>query len=601
MVIELSKSPCPSMFTTTILRDHAESCWYRYYDAIGSVTAQEIDEVQSALIEVEARVEREQVYAAGFVTYEAAGAFDEKLCTHAQATLPLLCFTFFSRRERLDGLDAPDKGDEMRDSNLGEWQLDIDADDYRQKIQEIQYQIGAGDYYQVNYTARLKAEGVADLSTFTRIASAAPYAAFLQANEFNIVSASPELFFSRDGEKIQCRPMKGTIPRGNSSVSDINQAQWLQASAKNRAENLMITDMVRNDLGRIARAGSVAVPKIFHIEQYPTVWQMTSKVTARTNASIVDVFKALYPAASITGAPKRASMECINRLETSPREIYTGTIGYIAPNQKACFSVAIRTIWSDKNTNTSHYGAGGGIVWDSNVEDEYAELLAKTQVLYTRQQNVCLLETMRWSPAEGFFLLAEHLSRLASSARYFAIDCDIPAIEARLAELARELASTTQRVRLTLNQQGDIQLQATELQLNTAPQELMLAKLSVKTCDNFLYHKTTQRQVYEQAAAQVGAGYEALLCNEHGYVTESVIANVVYELDGEHFTPPVSDGLLPGTLRSHLLEEGKIQERSLHVRDIHRPTAWFLVNALRGWRTAQLVSQEANANAEVSR
>ena len=569
------------MLSRIILRDPQQGCWYEYSQPLAVLHAARLDDVLPVLANIEARVEEESLYAAGFVTYEAAAGFDSHLTTHPPGSLPLLCFGLFDQRTRLETLP------EQAESRLGSWQDEVAPQDYQQRIEWLRGHIAAGDTYQVNYTTRLHAEGRINLGTFARMAKDAPYGAYIEGDDFTVVSASPELFFERQGGVITSKPMKGTASRGLSSCADMQQAQWLRQSDKNRAENLMITDMVRNDLGRVADVGSVQVSELFGIECYPTVWQMTSTVTARSEASVVDLFTTLFPGASITGAPKYASMQFIRQSEVSPREIYTGTIGLIAPGQYALFNIAIRTAWSDKLSNTSRYGAGGGIVWDSDGADEFAELQVKTRVLHAERRLFELLETMRWTPEQGIYLRQRHMQRLADSALYFAYLYEPQEIEHALQVHLDSLPPRPHRVRLCLKENGAVHVESEELVLSDQVQILALAAHPVCADDVSLYHKTTDRKVYQQATATVPAGQEALLYNTRGFVTESAIANIVYRMAGKLYTPPVSDGLLPGTLRGQLLAEGEVQERSLHLDQLDEVESWYLVNALRGWRTAE--------------
>jgi para-aminobenzoate synthetase/4-amino-4-deoxychorismate lyase len=571
------------MLSRVILRDPQQNCWFEYKQPQSVIHTKQIADVAPKLAEIESIVERDGLYAAGFITYEAAAAFDSHLITYPPANLPLLCFGLFKDRTRLDTLPREQEQD------LDKWQIETDSKEHAKHVLLLKRHIEAGDTYQVNYTTRMWATGRVDLGTFSRMAQQAPYGAYLDGEEFTIVSASPELFFQRDGSRLLCKPMKGTAARGLSSKADLEKAEWLRSSEKNQAENLMITDMVRNDLSRIANKNSVQVSDLFHVEQYPTVWQMTSTVTAESDVSTQSLFNALFPGASITGAPKKASMDYINQYETSQREIYTGAIGLIAPDSKALFNIAIRTAWTNKRTNISHYGSGGGIVWDSDAQDEYAELLTKTQILFKQASGFELLETMRWSPAESIYLIERHLNRLSESARFFAFAIDLPLIRQKLMATVKDLPPQLHKLRLRLDRLGNCQVSAELLTLSDSPQRVTLSKNPVSSDNVSLYHKTTNRALYLQAAESVPEGVEALLYNTDGYVTESVIANIVYTIDGQRYTPPLSDGLLPGTLREELLSSAQVTERSLHLDQLNQIESLMLVNALRGARIAELV------------
>jgi len=586
------------MLSEVVLRDPAQRCWFLYRKPLAVLATDDHAEVAAILSAVEQRVEAERLYAAGFVCYGAAAGFDRALPGQLPGSLPLICFGLYEQRQRLESLSELTLNASPRAAEL-DWRLLVSRREYRQAVGILRAHIGRGDTYQVNYTARLQAPGRLNAAAFARIAADAPYGAYLDGEHFTIVSASPELFFERVNGRLQSRPMKGTAPRGLDGASDEQAARWLKQSTKNRAENLMITDMVRNDMGRIARPGSVQATALFEVERYPTVWQMTSTVEAETEVDTTEVFRALFPGASITGAPKRAAMQLINEFEPLPRDIYTGSIGVMEPGGLRRFNIAIRTALTDKRTDTTSYGAGGGIVWDSDPDEEYAELLAKTRVLYAKPQQFQLLETMRWEPRKGIFLRAQHLARLAASAEYFNFSLSMTHVEQRLdaqlnASPEREHAL---KVRLLLNPDGSCEVQTTALadqhpDAETPAQAVMFAETPVDSADVFLYHKTTQRSVYERAAQEVPTGVEPLLVNEQGMVTESNIANVVYRMGGELYTPPVADGLLPGTLRAQLLRQGTIKERSLHVGETAKVEAWYLINALRGWRRAELQGEK---------
>lgn len=563
------------------LRDAQQNCWLFFHRPLAVIAAQQAADVLPALREIETQVRQNGRYAAGFLSYEAAPAMDDALRVKTPgAGLPLLWFGIYTPPERLALPVFP--GEAARFS--GPWEPTTGEDAYHRAIHQIKEYIARGDTYQVNYTYRLRAEGSPPAwPLFVELAGAhnAPYAAFLETADWAICSISPELFFTLRGETVTTRPMKGTAPRGRWSEEDRQMAAWLQQSEKNRAENLMIVDMARNDLGRVARTGSVRVPALFQVEKYPTVWQMTSTVQAESSAGLVEIMQSLFPAASITGAPKNRTMQIIAELETTPRQVYTGAIGYFAPGRVAQFNVAIRTLWTDKQRRAAEYGVGGGIVWDSQAADEWAETQTKARVLTERPQPFELLETVRWTPAEGWFLLDRHLERLQSSADYFDFPLDLAALRRQL-ERAAAGFSEPQRVRLLLSCSGQCTLQAEPLPQTAPPARVCLAAVPIHSGDRFLYHKTTRREIYRQALAGRPGCDEVLLWNERGELTEATIANLFVEIDGALFTPPVECGLLPGTYRSWLLAEGRAAERVLRPDDLRRCTRVYLANAVRG-------------------
>ncbi len=535
---------------------------------------------------------REGFYAAGFVAYEAAPAFDRALAVKDDSGFPLLWFGLYAGVEEVElpGLAAGAEGGEM------EWQATVGEAEFCREVARIKALIRSGDTYQVNYTYRLRTRLACDpWDAFLRLVAAQdpPYGAFVDTGDWVVCSASPELFFRLDGARIQCRPMKGTAARGRTQAEDLALAQALRASEKERAENVMIVDMVRNDLGRVAQTGSVTADRLFEVEKYPTVWQMTSTIEARTEAGLSEVFRALFPPASITGAPKVRTMQIIAGLEPLPRRLYTGTIGFLAPGRRAQFSVAIRTLLADRRTGCAEYGVGGGITWDSDPEAEWQECRAKARILSVPAPAFSLLETMRWTPKEGYFLLERHLDRLQDSASYFGFSIDLAALRQELAQLAARLGQARQKVRLLVTKEGRFSLEAEELPEAAAKrQRVAVAHAPVDSSDPFLYHKTSNRGVYETARIACPGFEDVLLFNQGGEITESTIANVAVEIEGRLCTPPVSCGLLPGTLRAHLLQQGQLFERPIAVEELHRSPRVFLLNSVRGRWEVEVVKAE---------
>jgi para-aminobenzoate synthetase/4-amino-4-deoxychorismate lyase len=579
-----------------VLRDATSGEWLVFGPPEEVCFARDRADVAGALSRACRRVEEEQLYAAGFVCYEAAAAFDPALVTHPGGPLPLVCLGLFRAPERLDRLS-----DAGRHRPRHDWAFVGTRQEYLRAIAAIKVEIAAGNTYQVNFTVRQHADGIRDAwGLFLTMAIDAPYAAYIECGDHAIVSASPELFFELDGDKLLCRPMKGTAARGMTTAEDREKRRALNESAKDRAENVMIADMVRNDLGRIAAPGTVAHEALYAIEKYRTVWQMTSTVSASTRAPVVDIFRALFPSASVTGAPKVASMKLIAALEDSPRQVYTGAIGYIAPRRRARFSVAIRTAVVDRKTRAGVYGVGGGIVWDSDAADEYQECLNKARVLGTSvpEKDFSLLETMLWTCEDGFALLAEHLGRLEASAEYFDFWLDRMVLERRLAALGATLSPAVKhRVRLLLDRNGRVEIAARAMppDIEDRPFRLGLAISPVNTRDPFLYHKTTRREVYEQALAAAGSCDDVLLWNEERNLTECSIGNVVLRFQGLLWTPPVSSGLLAGTFRGKLLREDVVRERVIGVSELADAEAIYLVNSVRGWVPCELLGSKIDS------
>ncbi len=566
-----------------IVRDAASGAWRLFEKPIEIVTASKAADVLPALEAIEEHCTRNARYAAGFLSYEAAPAFDSALKTQDAGDFPLLWFGLY---------DAPHDCtlDELADGagSVSEehWEPSISAEHYARVFKELQELIRRGDTYQVNYTYRMRARLTSDpLALFLRLSASQmpPFGAFVDTGEWAVCSASPELFFHRGGARVESRPMKGTAARGLWFEQDLEHARRLLESDKERSENVMIVDMVRNDLGRVARPGSVRVTSLFDVERYPSVLQLTSTVAAETDARLVDLMRALFPAASITGAPKARTMEIISAMECSPRRMYTGTIGFVEPSGRSQFNVAIRTVLVNRVTGEAEYGIGGGIVADSNRADEWNESQIKARVLTARPPSFELLETLLWMPEGGYLLLGRHMKRLLQSADYFAFQADALDIRDRLERYAASLPRTPHRVRVVVSRRGAVEISSAPHDIDAGFSIVTLAAAPIDSSNPFFYHKTTNRAAYDDAIASRPGFEDVLLYNERGEVTESTIANLVVEIGGELLTPPISSGLLPGTLRAHLLAEGKIREKVITVQDVRAMKSCYLLNSVRGF------------------
>jgi para-aminobenzoate synthetase / 4-amino-4-deoxychorismate lyase len=520
-------------------------------------------------------------YAAGFLSYESAPAFDSAFKVRSGHSMPLLWFGIFQQ---------PEKQTIKSDGTfkLTEWKPSVSPDEYHESILSIKDSIENGDTYQTNYTIRLNSQFQGDdIAFFEKLkrAQASNYCAYIHTGKHSILSASPELFFQLKEGKITTRPMKGTIKRGKTFADDTDKADWLYHSEKNRAENVMIVDLLRNDLGVIAEAGTVQVEKLFEIEQYPTVHQMTSTITAKVTdkTELFEVFKALFPCGSITGAPKISTMNVISNLESTPREVYCGAIGFISPDMEAVFNVPIRTVVIEQETGKATYGVGGGITWDSTTEDEYDEILAKASLLQVERPEFQLLESLLLEQGE-YFLLAEHLNRLNNSASYFGFEHNIEEIEKALVDFAAEHGSEKLKVRLLVARNGAISVEGNPLGNPLAPLKVSLATQPVNEENPFLYHKTTNRVVYTEAQNKMSHElFDVLLWNNKGELTEFTNGNVVLEIEGKCWTPPVESGLLLGTFREMLLKSGEISEKTLTVGDLKECTKVWFINSVRKW------------------
>jgi para-aminobenzoate synthetase/4-amino-4-deoxychorismate lyase len=463
----------------------------------------------------------------------------------------------------------------------------LDAGRYRAAVERIRALIHAGDCYQANYTFALTGRCYgAPLALYERLRRAQPvrYGAYITDGRRHLLSRSPELFIQRCGRRLTCRPMKGTAPR----TSD---PQALAASAKNRAENVMIVDLIRNDLGRLAPAGGVRVESLCDIEPYPSVWQMTSTVNAEpVSAGLSEIFRALFPCGSVTGAPRIRAMEIIRELETQPRGIYCGALGWLAPNGDFRFNVPIRTLTIAPHGRV-HLGIGSGIVADSDPEDEWRECLLKSSFVHRAPPGFALIETLRCQPADAnpYPLLERHLARLARSAHALGFACDLPALRAALLREA-DGRSGTLRVRLQLEADGRCSIGATPLDDLPDNLSVTLSPHRLRADDPLLRHKTTARSLYDRDLTQAMAAghFDLLYFNERGQLCEGARSSVFVELDGQLWTPPLACGLLDGVWRRKMLDEGRARERVLTLAELRAASALYLGNALRGLLRVQL-------------
>ena len=571
-----------------------------FADRVGVIEASGVDDVVTAIDEIERQANR-GLWAVGFVGYEAAPAFDLNLTVRSRGDyhrdLPLLWFGLYEQQ-----IINPEPEDDLGGYRLSAWEWVDSKNHFIDDVERIRLHIIAGDTYQVNYTSRLRARFEGDPVAFYHDLAGAQsggYGTYIDTGRFHIVSASPELFFDRyptgkGVDRLITRPMKGTIGRGRWVAEDEEQRQALAESEKDRAENLIIVDLLRNDLGRVARFGSVAVSDLLAVERYDTVWQMTSTITGDVDVDVPlrSILTGLFPCGSITGAPKIRTMQIISDVESEPRGVYTGAIGFVSPGDargpRASFSVGIRTVVIDADTGEAEYGIGGGITFDSDPEREYEEATLKAQILSYGSSDFELLETMRWHPETGWYWLEAHLDRLHESGSYFGVSIDRDEVVDRLE--AGVAGSGESRVRLTVDRRGRIGVSVTPL-VDEEHRSVTLAldTQPVDPSSPFLFHKTTRRSVYEQARQRHPHADDVLLVNDTGQITETTIANVAVKLDGVWVTPPVASGCLPGVYRKVLLEEGTIHEREIGLDDLRRCDGIALLNSVRLWRSAFLI------------
>lgn len=566
------------------LPGHPERLTAAFSSPLCILSAARAEEVPAVLERAEQHA-RAGCWVVGFVAYEAALAFDRALQVQdaPHGGLPHALFAVYRNS---DAAPRP-RGRHL----VGAWHDETRRAEFDAAIAHIREGIAAGGYYQVNYTTRLHAPFSGDALSFfdsLRASQPAAYCAYLDFGPWQVCSVSPELFFhwganQGSGRVLTCRPMKGTAVRHENPELDRAAASALQHSPKERAENLMIVDLMRNDLSRVAQPGSVQAAPLFTVEAWPTVWQMTSTVSCVTKADtgLEDVFRALFPCGSVTGAPKAASMAAIRKLETSPRGVYCGAAGALLPGGEALFSVGIRTPVVDAAAATVECGIGSGITLDSEASLEHAEWIAKQAFLMQACPAYQLLETLRLHQGR-YWLLAGHLQRLAHSARALGFVCDEANIGTVLLSAARQLPEGNWRVRLLLSSDGTVRTEPFPLEPQPAAPATALAKAPVSASDPWLRHKTTRRELYSSLAAGGGEVFDTLLYNERGELTEFTRGNLVLELDGQLLTPAAECGLLPGVYRAALLKRKRIREHIVRVDDLARASRIWFVNSVRG-------------------
>ena len=551
-------------------------------------------ELTGLLCDVEQAV-CERLYAAGRIDYEAGYALHGLPGREPEETLA--CFGLYREPLRFDHWTGLSNGGALPEASgrvsyrpaVSQPALQIDRATYDAKFAEVQRLLAAGDTYQVNLTSRVEAErrgSALDLYESLIALQPVDFAAILHFDDSLALSFSPELFFRMDGgSRIVTRPMKGTAPRGSRAEEDDRQREWLAHDEKNRAEHVMIVDLLRNDLGRICQPGSVRVEELFRVETYPTLFQMTSNVSGNLLAGsrFGDVIRALFPSGSVTGAPKRRTMEIIRDLEEQPRGVYTGAIGFVGPGGVACFSVPIRTL--DVCEERIRMGVGGGIVADSTAETEYDECLLKAAFLNEAARTPKLIETLLWS--DGFELLDLHMARLGASARELGYGFDAAYIVRELDRVAEGLKGDT-RVRLLLSPDGAVEIACSPVVGPRSDLRVRIAARRLLSTDVWQRHKTTRRMLYDRELSRARAdGFdEVLFLNEDDEVVEGAISNLFVEMDGCLYTPPLSAGALPGVFRRHLLEtRPEMVERTVRAEDLGGAQAIYLGNAVRGLRS----------------
>ena len=522
------------------------------------------------------------------LSYEAAPSFDGALKAHPAGDFPCAWAAIFDQNGQFDS-----RREEIGDYKVTAWRPLVARSQFEAAVEKIRDLIARGHTYQVNYTFPLVCDFEGNALAWYRelcVAQGAGYSAYLDLGRFKVLCFSPELFFKRQGSRITTMPMKGTSKRGRWFEEDQELASGLYQSEKDRAENVMIVDLLRNDLGKISVPGSVQVSKLFELERYETLWQMTSTVQSavQPQVGLARMMTALFPCGSITGAPKVRTMEIIRDLEPFPRRAFTGTIGLVRPGGDCCFNVAIRTVVLDSSNGKGTFGVGGGITFGSTPQGEYEECLVKSAFLTQKVVEFQLIESMLLERGK-FFLLDLHLKRLRESGQYFGFKQQEAGILAALRHTAETHPTGCWKIRLLQSRDGTFELDLAALPpLRTEPRRVKLSPTPIDVNDRFLFHKTTNRFQYDQALASRSNCDDVLLWNPGGEVTESSVANLVVAMDGQLCTPPRESGLLGGTFRAQLLDQGTIHERKILKEDLEGARSFYLINSVRKWMPAVL-------------
>ena len=570
------------------------------------VTCTVLEDVPACLARLEA-AQDEGRFAAGFLAYELGYAFEDKLKSRFEPSgEPLLWFGIYDRmrevpidaaRELLSRSSAEDG------ATMGAPVFDMDRETYADAFERVRDHLAKGDIYQVNLTmrAQLSHEGPPE-ALFLDLMQRQPveFAAFIKMTDRSVLSLSPELFLERRAKTLWTRPMKGTAPRGRFASEDARIARDLAADPKQRSENTMIVDLMRNDLSRIAETGSVRVTNLCDVERYKSLHQMTSTIEARLPEGVgfSGVIRNLFPCGSITGAPKLSAMQIAQDLETGPRGVYTGSIGYLAPGGDFRLNVAIRTLVL-RGDGTGQAGTGSGVVFDSGAAPEYDECILKLKFMTEDIPDFDLIETMAFDPSEGFLLFERHLQRLQKSAGYLGFRCDPDAVRVELLRTASQF-TRPRRVRLLMNAEGEVSITSTDLTPvdETTVFNLVVATERTRAGDRFLFHKTTNRAFYDETRARYQAStgcQEVLFLNEDGFLTEGSYMTLFLKKDGVLLTPALHHGLLPGTFRAGLLERGLAREADLTQKDLETAETVFVGNSVRGLVRGRLMAAAQKA------
>jgi para-aminobenzoate synthetase / 4-amino-4-deoxychorismate lyase len=565
---------------------------YLFKSPLEVISCHNLNGIEPSLDKIEKMIKK-GFFAAGFLSYEAGFAFEPIFRQKQSYGFPLLWFGIFKKplifnHQNIEFIDS------NRENNysINDIKAEVSEKQYINSIEKIKRQIEKGHTYQVNRTFKLNFSHKGSVSSlYMNLVKkqSASYSAFIRFGKQYVLSFSPELFFKKENSLINVKPMKGTIARGRFLKEDIKNIEHLYNCPKNRSENIMILDLLRSDLGRVSKTGTVRTTKLFEIEKYESLFQMTStaKAEIKQGVALPDLFKAMFPSGSVTGAPKIRTMQIINDIEKSPRRIYTGSIGFITPKKNCVFNVAIRTLLLNSSSGKGEMGIGSGIVYDSDPKKEYQECLLKAKFLTDKYKNFKLIETILWEPVQGYAFIKFHMQRLSESAAYFNYKYDKNYVVKSLNNVSHNFNKGQKyKVRMLLSEDGSLGVKYSMIGKESAGRTIAISSVKTNSEDKWLYHKTTNRHLYDSEYDRYKklGFFDVIFKNEKDQITEGAISNIFIVRNDVYYTSPIECGVLNGVYRRHLLNgrKIKIKEKPIYQEDLLSADAIVMTNAIRG-------------------
>lgn len=589
IIKQVEDNPCAAFFYTPSLYKKAWS--YLFIKPLEIIAVYKKEDLDYAFRVIHKLIDK-GYYGYSLINYEAGFLFEEKLSNFiSDDNEKLIQFFFFDNKaaHQLKSSKIIFNDFSSEKYSVTNFKLNRSETQFFDDIKKIKHYIKEGETYQVNYTVKGKFNFIGSYSAFYQkllLNQSARYSAFINNDENILISLSPELFFKTDGNWIYSKPMKGTIRRGFNHCFDALSVKELETGEKNKAENVMIVDLIRNDFGRICCYGSVKAPELFHIEKYESLFQMVSEVEGklRKKTKMLEILQNIFPCGSVTGAPKIRTMEIINEIEKEIRGIYTGSIGLITPNEFK-MNVAIRTITINKNTSDGIMGLGSGIVWDSNPQSEYEEVLLKSKFLTEPLDYFEIFETMRYENGKIKFL-EQHLARIKSAADYFLFKFSEKKIRKQIVKSIAELdEQESSKIRLTLNKLGEIRVELSHILKLSKKVSVIISQNKINSTDKFRHFKTTNRKLYDDEYSHYNSKgyYEVLYLNENDDIAEGSRTNIFLRKGNVWFTPNLDSGALPGIYRNYFIQNNlNVVEKNIAVEDLIEADELLLTNALRG-------------------